>query len=339
MLIAYRSALMSTILMMAAMTNAAQIQPVSYNGCSSCGTEGCSGVDGCNDGHCPNGRCRGDRCTLGSTWNDCTMNWCGRCGPTGRLCRMGCKPAQAICWCCNTKAFPDAGWAPPANVPIHRQGGTYQTYWPGQWYGNPGGGFTGGAPMVYQPTDTTQLGYSYSNVPTWRPNPGMIPPVPYPSSFHNRICPGDPTCGGCIIGGMTGGEYCPTGHCELQYVQMTNGHRNQMVHTKTGPSPAALPVPSQGVGMVRLTTRSDAPAKPHPAAKSLPQPQTDNNTGIVQKPLPALKPQAGVRQVSSEQQVGTSRSAATRKPHAPSKTPQKASDGWFGLPSLSEVKF
>lgn len=98
---------------------------------------------------------------------------------------------------CNARAYPDAGWAPPARLPVNRDGIWYQNYTPNAHYGNPGGGFKADHPMVYQPTDTTQLGYSYAKVPTWRPRPEMIPRVPSPSAFHTRVCPGCNSNHGC----------------------------------------------------------------------------------------------------------------------------------------------
>lgn len=87
---------------------------------------------------------------------------------------------------CSTKGFPDKGWNPPARYPVNRDGIWYRNSWPKAWYGNAGGGFIGNAPMVYQPTDTTQLGYSYAKVPTWQAT-RMIPPTPCPANYHARV--------------------------------------------------------------------------------------------------------------------------------------------------------
>ena len=87
---------------------------------------------------------------------------------------------------CSTKGFPDKGWNPPARYPVNRDGIWYRNYWPKAWYGNAGGGFIGNSPMVYQPTDTTQLGYSYAKVPTWQAT-RMIPPTPCPANYHARV--------------------------------------------------------------------------------------------------------------------------------------------------------
>jgi hypothetical protein len=86
------------------------------------------------------------------------------------------------------------GWARPTPHPIERNPVEYQRYWPTKWYGQPGGGVSANAqryPSVYMPTDTTQLGYYYQAVPQWRPNPGMIPPAPWPPNWHSRECPAD----------------------------------------------------------------------------------------------------------------------------------------------------
>jgi hypothetical protein len=67
----------------------------------------------------------------------------------------------------------------------------YHRYWPTKWYGEPGtipAPPTGRQfPVVFTPTDTTQLGYYYQRVPTWRPKPEMIPPgPPWPPEWHHR---------------------------------------------------------------------------------------------------------------------------------------------------------
>jgi hypothetical protein len=82
------------------------------------------------------------------------------------------------------KKSPDYGYSPPAKYPLHRRGVEYNTYFPNQWYGLPGGGLAGGYPMVYQATDTTQLGFYYQHVPYWQPNPNMLPHRPVPAQWH-----------------------------------------------------------------------------------------------------------------------------------------------------------
>lgn len=79
----------------------------------------------------------------------------------------------------------------PVMYPIHRNPVVYQRYWPKYWYGDPRAGMPAGAyraPMVFLPTDTTQLGFYYQRVPQWQPNPGMLPPAPGPWIHHFRQC-------------------------------------------------------------------------------------------------------------------------------------------------------
>jgi len=98
-------------------------------------------------------------------------------------------PRSCAAQCCATKAFPDAGWAPPAHYPVNYDGAWYGSYLPQHAYGTPGGGFVANYPTVYQPTDTTQLGYYYNKVPTWQTRNDLMPPVPVPGNFHSRVCP------------------------------------------------------------------------------------------------------------------------------------------------------
>ncbi len=102
-----------------------------------------------------------------------------------------------LCRHCATKAYPDAGWAPPAHLPVNRDNVWYRSYVPQVPYGSSGGGFIANYPQVYQPNDTTQLGYTYQHVPTWQSRPGMIPGPPNPADYHSRTCPGGPNCTQC----------------------------------------------------------------------------------------------------------------------------------------------
>ncbi len=142
-------------------------QPAQWHNCQSCDNRG---------GH-RQGRRQADQCRepLGSRM---ASMW------TRPLC-----PNRCAAKCCATKAFPDAGWNPPVHMPVNYDGAWYGSYLPQHAYGTPGGGFIANYPTVYQPTDTTQLGYYYNKVPTWQSRSDMIPPVPYPSNFHARVCP------------------------------------------------------------------------------------------------------------------------------------------------------
>lgn len=110
-----------------------------------------------------------------------SADWSGHHGCHHGSGRRGCLPGT-----CGKLAHPDAGWAPPVHFPVNHDWAWYGAYHPQAWYGNPGGGFVQAYPSVYQPNDTTQLGYSYNKVPTWQSRPGMIPPVPRPGDYHSR---------------------------------------------------------------------------------------------------------------------------------------------------------
>ena len=135
----------------------------------------------------------------------CYDSRCSRCGSiwTRPLCPNGC-----LAKCCATKAYPDAGWNPPTHMPVNYDGAWYGSYLPQHAYGTPGGGFIANYPTVYQPTDTTQLGYYYTKVPTWQSRSDMIPGVPYPSNYHARVCPQ----GGAGCHGYHGATYGPVNY-------------------------------------------------------------------------------------------------------------------------------
>ena len=82
---------------------------------------------------------------------------------------------------------PDYGWSQPTKIHYGSTRVQYQRYWPDYWYGQnvpAGAQWTPRFPMIYTPTDTTQLGYSYQHVPTWQPKPWMLPASPWPSQWH-----------------------------------------------------------------------------------------------------------------------------------------------------------
>ena len=140
-----------------------QFQQVGHRQCQQGGT---IGYQSCDWNQCDNGR------GISRVWTDCGSN------------------DSCLGRCRATKAYPDAGWAPPVRLPVNYDGAWYAAYHPQAFYGNPGGGFVANYPTVYQATDTTQLGYYYHNVPTWQTRPGMIPPTPRPSDYHARMCLG-----------------------------------------------------------------------------------------------------------------------------------------------------
>lgn len=80
---------------------------------------------------------------------------------------------------------PDHGFAPPGHHPVPRAAVTYRRWFPGQWTGEPSTADPNFRyPMVYTPTDTTQLGFYYQRVPVWQRVAGMIPPPPRPNEWH-----------------------------------------------------------------------------------------------------------------------------------------------------------
>lgn len=85
-----------------------------------------------------------------------------------------------------------AVWLPSIHA-VQRDPVLYQRWWPHRWYGMPGGGIAADAqraPVVYIPTDTTQLGYYNQRVPYWTPRPGMYPTAaPDPTMLHNYTRP------------------------------------------------------------------------------------------------------------------------------------------------------
>ncbi len=126
------------------------VQPASFHGHHAAVS---GGYGNCPPGDCPNGYCHGHG------WGCFQETYC--------------------------KKSADYGYSPPAKYPLHRRGVQYNTYFPNQWYGLPGGGLAPNAyPMVYQPTDTTQLGFYYQHVPFWQPNPHMFPQRPVPAQWH-----------------------------------------------------------------------------------------------------------------------------------------------------------
>lgn len=139
----------------------------------------------------PNGRAN-DACP------NCPQQTCPTCPQQCQSCpgyaRTGChdcclKPIVKWALCPSYYILPpDYGFNTPVKVPVVRRGVTYYRYWPEQWHGTgtaPAGQYRS-YPQVYAPTDTTQLGYYYQQVPYWQPAPGRLPPPPVPSQWHVR---------------------------------------------------------------------------------------------------------------------------------------------------------
>lgn len=108
---------------------------------------------------------------------------CPECHGYGK--HSGCKSCKLCEHYCTKSA--DSGFSLPAKYPVHRRGVQYTQYFPTTWYGTPGvGGAPAAAmyPMVYTPTDTTQLGFYGQHVPFWQPQPNPLPERPIPAQWH-----------------------------------------------------------------------------------------------------------------------------------------------------------
>ena len=150
---------------------------------------------------------------------------------------------------------PARGFRPPTTVPIEREAIMYNNYWPAKWYGQPGWKLAPSYPMVYMPTDTTQLGVYYARVPQWQPNPRMYPQPPRPDQWNRRVVSADLAGGGGCYGGV------PTGY--------------------TQPTPAGSPTPDTMGAPVTQPAPSGQPAPQMmtipPAPKMAPPPAPQGN--------------------------------------------------------------
>lgn len=125
-----------------------------------------------------------ERAYGGSAYGNCA----GNCAP-----RRFSSPIEAWISGDETAATypPDYGWNRPVKRPVlNRVPVSYYQMNPQYLVGDPRA-FQGAQqfPMVYMPTDTTQLGYYYQRTWQWQPNPNMIPAPPWPSTWHRRECP------------------------------------------------------------------------------------------------------------------------------------------------------
>lgn len=92
---------------------------------------------------------------------------------------------------------------PIAVTPICPTPIKYQRYWPTYWYGQPiprGADLGYVPPMIYQPTDTTQMGMYYQRVPHWDAKYHMLPPPPDPLVWMAFSCSkGGAGCRGAVV--------------------------------------------------------------------------------------------------------------------------------------------
>lgn len=127
---------------------------------------------------------------------------------------------------------PDHGWAPPGRVQLpYPRPVAYQKWFPDPWTGQPTPYVAAGPrpPVVYMPTDTTQLGYYYQTVPRWHAYTGMIPGPPNPADFHHDLCQ---------LRGANG-AYCPPSAGST--VQPTPAATTPSPVPADGPTPAPAP--------------------------------------------------------------------------------------------------
>lgn len=196
-------------------------------------------------GSCPTGNC---------PTGDC---------PTGH-CRHGhsCKLGEHYC-----KHSPDYGYSPPAKYPLHRRGVEYDRYYPAQWYGAGADYSQSRAPMVYQPTDTTQLGFYYQHVPYWQPMPDRLPPRPIPSQWHITPPPVEAS-GFCRNGYCNYDSYggnCWHGHGGFRANRAFGWGPSSEYPVEYGGTPStAYPTPQNGTGTTAPTPVNPTPATPTP---------------------------------------------------------------------------
>lgn len=199
--------------------------------------------------------------------------------------------------------YPDGGYNPPVNMPVNYNWAQYQQMLPAHPYGTAGGGFTAQYPMVANPNDTAQSGYYLHKVPTWQPQPGMIPPTPNPALFHNRACP-VPGHSGVIHQHVQKLHAATTPTDNLEGVVRIPARRQatpvaapaaparRPVETPQPVVTAPRPVPSTGSVATKPTAEKVAAAKPKQVARPVSVQSTPKTTArpAVKTASPAKKP-------------------------------------------------
>lgn len=149
---------------------------------------------------------------------------------------------------------PDHGYSIPGKWPIHRRGVQYQQLFPQAYYSVYNGApYAVAAPQVYQPTDTTQLGYYYQHAPFWQPQPNPLPQKPVPAQWHHYAP--------VVYASQFGQMYSKQGgrDCEMIYESASPTPMQQGSPTQLQPVPAdqlppepvkesSVPLPLQRVG-------------------------------------------------------------------------------------------
>lgn len=152
--------------------------------------------------------------------------------PTGRCLGGG----LFGCGCLHGSANGHAWVRPPATWGIATTPNTYNYYWNARLAGVPNGGQIGGLqyPMVYQPTDTTQMGFYYQAVPRWQYRPEMLPPAPAPYW---------PTGMNGGFGGGYSGGYVQGGNVSYSTAPATQPANGSPVTPAEPQTPGAAPPP------------------------------------------------------------------------------------------------
>jgi hypothetical protein len=216
-------------------------------------------------------------------------------------CQSGSACETPGCCLCRIRLYPDACWNPPVNLPVNHNWAWYGLSAPQAPYGAPGGGFIAQYPGVYQPTDTTQLGYYYHKVPTWQSQPGRLPAAPVPSHFHSRMCP-------------------PTAYGTYHQVGQ---HSGTVMHSYTVPTlpQTTQTVSDQGPAAGARQVSAPSPLKSVRAVSAKPEPELKRPEVVTEaKPAekaPALtvkEPTASAAEKSSVKVKPVSRPAETPKP-------------------------
>jgi len=186
-------------------------------------------------------------------------------------CQNGSACENPGCCLCRIRLYPDACWNPPVNLPVNHNWAWYGLSAPQAPYGAPGGGFIAQYPSVYQPTDTTQLGYYYHKVPTWQNQPGRLPAAPIPAHFHSRMCP--PTVYG--------------------FHHHVGQHSGTVMHSYAVPTlpQTTQTVSDQGAAGIARQVSAPSPLKSVRAVSSNPEPELPSPTVAADsKPAPKLAP-------------------------------------------------
>lgn len=169
-----------------------------YTGCEAPCNGGCG--SGCAE-YGKGGWMAAQMSTMKYGWHGEAGYLCGSCGPCGGGCN-GCGGYLAYKLRCifgvsgGMTHSPGHGYVLPMRRPIYDVAHPYTHMWSRNGLGLGPQVSSTARTNVYMPTDTTQLGYNYGHVPYWQPRAGMVPAIPIPDAYHNRICVSDRCNGG-----------------------------------------------------------------------------------------------------------------------------------------------